>query len=155
MEGAAAAHVAALYQVPMVEIRAASNRVGDRDKARWDIPAAVRTVAEICDVLIEKDGTMASEPLTSRSDPLTRASDPVFQYVDAHCHLHDPRIIHDIPGIVQRAKAAEVTHMVTCATMEENFESTSALARQYPAIIPCYGIHPWFLESLSDTGSRC
>jgi futalosine hydrolase len=54
MEGAAAAHVAALYQVPMVEIRAASNRVGDRDKTRWDIPAAVRTVAEICDVLIEK-----------------------------------------------------------------------------------------------------
>jgi TatD DNase family protein len=70
--------------------------------------------------------------------------------VDAHCHLHDPRIIHDIPGIVQRAEAAGVTHMVTCATMEENFESTSALARQYPAIIPCYGIHPWFLESLSD-----
>jgi futalosine hydrolase len=34
MEGAAAAHVAALYQVPMVEIRAASNRVGDRDKTR-------------------------------------------------------------------------------------------------------------------------
>jgi futalosine hydrolase len=54
MEGAAAAHVAALYQVPMVEVRAASNRVGDRDKTRWDIPAAVQTVADICDTLLAK-----------------------------------------------------------------------------------------------------
>jgi len=54
MEGAAAAHVAALYQVPMVEVRAASNRVGDRDKTRWDIPAAVQTVADICDTLLDK-----------------------------------------------------------------------------------------------------
>jgi futalosine hydrolase len=54
MEGAAAAHVAALYQVPMVEIRAASNQVGERDKNLWDIPAAVNTVADICDTLLEK-----------------------------------------------------------------------------------------------------
>lgn len=54
MEGAAAAHVAALYQVPMVEVRAASNRVGDRDKTRWNIPAAVKTVADICDLLLDK-----------------------------------------------------------------------------------------------------
>lgn len=54
MEGAAAAHVAALYRVPMVEVRAASNRVGDRDKTRWDIPAAVQTVADICDTLLDK-----------------------------------------------------------------------------------------------------
>lgn len=92
---------------------------------------------------------MSADPLTSKFDPLTRVSGPVFNYVDAHCHLHDPRIVNDIPGVVQRAKAAGVTHMVTCATMEENFESTSALARQYPGIVPCYGIHPWFLTSLS------
>jgi len=92
---------------------------------------------------------MRSHPLNSKSVPLTRGSEPVLEYVDAHCHLHDPRIIRDIPGIVQRAEAAGVTCMVTCATMEENFEATSALARQYPAIVPCYGIHPWFLDSLS------
>ena len=76
-------------------------------------------------------------------------SERMLQYVDAHCHLHDPRIIRDVPGIVQRAEAAGVTCMVTCATMEENFEATAALARQYPAVVPCYGIHPWFLDSLS------
>lgn len=54
MEGAAAAHVAALYQVPMAEVRAASNRVGDRDKTRWDTRTAVVTVADICETVIKK-----------------------------------------------------------------------------------------------------
>lgn len=40
MEGAAAAHVCALYQVPMAEVRAGSNVTGDRDKSLWDVPAA-------------------------------------------------------------------------------------------------------------------
>lgn len=34
MEGAAFAHIARLYKIPMVEIRAASNFVGERDKAK-------------------------------------------------------------------------------------------------------------------------
>ncbi len=79
----------------------------------------------------------------------SESSEKIMQYVDAHCHLHDRRIIGDISGIVQRAEAAGVTHMVTCATMEENFYATATLASQYPAIVPCYGIHPWFLDSLS------
>jgi futalosine hydrolase len=53
MEGAAAAHVAALYQVPMVQVRAGSNRVGDRDKTRWDMERAAHTVADICDTLLD------------------------------------------------------------------------------------------------------
>lgn len=40
MEGAAAAHVCALYGVPFVEIRGISNRVVDRDRSAWDIPLA-------------------------------------------------------------------------------------------------------------------
>ncbi|MFU8768610.1 MAG: futalosine hydrolase [Desulfotignum sp.] len=54
MEGAAAAHVAALYQVPMVQVRAGANRVGERDKQQWDIETAVHTVADICDIMLER-----------------------------------------------------------------------------------------------------
>ncbi len=79
----------------------------------------------------------------------SESSEQILQYVDAHCHLHDHRIAQDVPGIVQRAAATGVTCMVTCATMEENFGPTATLARQYLAIVPCYGIHPWFLDSLS------
>jgi len=45
MEGAGAAHVAALYDIPFIEIRAVSNRVGDRDKGRWDLPLAFKNCA--------------------------------------------------------------------------------------------------------------
>jgi futalosine hydrolase len=41
MEGAALAHVAAIYDLPFLEVRAASNRVEDRDLSTWRIPQAV------------------------------------------------------------------------------------------------------------------
>jgi TatD DNase family protein len=72
-----------------------------------------------------------------------------MNFIDSHCHLHDSRIIDDMPGIAARAEAAGVKAMVTCATMEENFEQTARLSLTYPSILPCFGIHPWFLDSLS------
>jgi TatD DNase family protein len=68
-------------------------------------------------------------------------------FFDVHTHLHDHRISMDTQGILLRAKQAGVTHMATCATMEENFAATARLARS--CIIPCFGIHPWFLDTLS------
>ncbi len=41
MEGAAAAHICALYKAPLIEIRGISNIVGVRDRAKWDIRLAV------------------------------------------------------------------------------------------------------------------
>jgi futalosine hydrolase len=40
MEGAAAAHVCALYRLPFLEVRGISNLVEDRDRERWRIAAA-------------------------------------------------------------------------------------------------------------------
>jgi futalosine hydrolase len=44
MEGAAAAHVALLYDTPLLEVRGISNMVEDRDLSRWDIPRSVEMV---------------------------------------------------------------------------------------------------------------
>ena len=41
MEGAAAAHVCALYGVPFLEVRGISNLVGDRDRQSWQVEDAV------------------------------------------------------------------------------------------------------------------
>jgi futalosine hydrolase len=41
MEGAALAHVAALYEVPFLEVRGVSNAVEDRDLTRWRLQDAV------------------------------------------------------------------------------------------------------------------
>ena len=42
MEGAAAAQTALALAIPFAELRAVSNVVGERDKARWDLRGAVR-----------------------------------------------------------------------------------------------------------------
>jgi len=41
MEGAAAAHICALYETPFLEVRGISNLVGDRDRAAWQVQRAV------------------------------------------------------------------------------------------------------------------
>lgn len=40
MEGAAIAHVCAIYKIPMVEIRGISNIAGIRDKSKWNLKLA-------------------------------------------------------------------------------------------------------------------
>lgn len=40
MEGVAAAHVCIHYDIPFLEIRSGSNRVGDRNKDTWTLPLA-------------------------------------------------------------------------------------------------------------------
>ncbi len=53
MEGAAAAHVSQCYRVPMIEVRAASNLAGERDKSKWDVQLACRQVAWICKTFLK------------------------------------------------------------------------------------------------------
>ena len=60
----------------------------------------------------------------------------------------------DVPAIVERARAAGVRYMVTCATMEANFYDTRELAELNPSVLPCFGIHPWFLDSLTPGWKR-
>lgn len=73
-----------------------------------------------------------------------------MKFLDSHCHLHDSRIIADIDGLVRRAQSVNVRYMVSCATMEDNFELTGHLSQQYPSILPCFGIHPWFIKMRSE-----
>ena len=55
MEGAAAAHVCALYGVPFLELRAMSNRVEKRDREQWDLVGAVARAQEAAARLLESE----------------------------------------------------------------------------------------------------
>lgn len=46
MEGAACAHMCALYGIPFLEVRGISNLVGDRDRSRWDVRGAAAEAAD-------------------------------------------------------------------------------------------------------------
>jgi futalosine hydrolase len=62
MEGAAAAQVAALYKADFMEIRAGSNRVGNRDKRLWQIDLAARSASRAL-YLVLRDCTFHPVPV--------------------------------------------------------------------------------------------
>jgi len=47
MEGAAVAHLCALYKIPLIEIRGISNIVGVRDRRKWNLKLAARNCQQI------------------------------------------------------------------------------------------------------------
>jgi futalosine hydrolase len=47
MEGAAAAHVCALHDIPFLEVRGISNLVEDRDRSKWRIDEAARAAQAV------------------------------------------------------------------------------------------------------------
>lgn len=53
MEGSAAAQVSLHYRVPFLEIRSASNRVGQRDRSAWNLPLAFENSCRAVIHLIE------------------------------------------------------------------------------------------------------
>jgi futalosine hydrolase len=54
MEGAGVAHVAALHEIPVLEVRAVSNEVGLRDRDSWDLVTALVSLATASGALLRK-----------------------------------------------------------------------------------------------------
>ncbi len=54
MEGAAVAHICAMYGVPMVEVRGISNIIEDRDMKKWDIEAAASNCNKVVMELVRR-----------------------------------------------------------------------------------------------------
>jgi len=54
MEGAALHYVCLMEKVPFLQIRAISNTTGDRDKNRWKLKEALKSLHEVLVVMIQK-----------------------------------------------------------------------------------------------------
>ncbi|MBP1904038.1 futalosine hydrolase [Paenibacillus turicensis] len=53
MEGFGVAYAAHNAGIPVIELRSISNMVGPRQRDKWDIPTALRTLKQICSILPE------------------------------------------------------------------------------------------------------
>jgi futalosine hydrolase len=53
MEGFGVLRAAELAGVPGVEVRAVSNEVGEEDRARWDVPAALGSLERAMPLLVD------------------------------------------------------------------------------------------------------
>lgn len=70
--------------------------------------------------------------------------------IDAHLHLQDPALAADLEGVMERARGAGVRWMVCNGTREGDWERVAELARRYEEVVPCFGLHPWYVRERSE-----
>lgn len=65
------------------------------------------------------------------------------EWIDAHNHLHDPRIA-ETAEVIKAMKASSIRQAVVNASHEDDWAAVESLANIHPQwITPCFGIHPW------------
>jgi TatD DNase family protein len=71
-----------------------------------------------------------------------------FPLYDAHNHLHDAWLSPHRSQIFDDLAAVNVRHAIVNGTSESDWPDVSALAHEFPLVLPSYGLHPW------DVGNR-
>ncbi len=75
-----------------------------------------------------------------------------MQFADAHVHLADPEYEGLLPHLIEVAKKANVSALVSNAMDSETSRRTLALAREYHDLVyAAVGIHPWNAVSQGET----
>ena len=72
-----------------------------------------------------------------------------MKLIDAHCHLQSSRLSENIDQTIKNANSAGVEYMVCCATCEQDWLDVQNLSLEHDFVIPCYGIHPWYMDNIS------
>ncbi|HXJ81629.1 MAG TPA: TatD family hydrolase [Candidatus Methylomirabilis sp.] len=74
----------------------------------------------------------------------------LIQLFDTHAHLHFPEFDADLEAVLDRARAAGVTGMVTIGTDRESNPAAVALAARWPDVYATVGIHPHDAAEATD-----
>ncbi|KAK9283519.1 hypothetical protein L1049_011765 [Liquidambar formosana] len=65
---------------------------------------------------------------------------------DAHCHLQDPRILNMAPQLIETALDSGVVRFAVNGVCEKDWHLVKQMSDTYPCIIPCFGLHPWYVH---------
>lgn len=66
-------------------------------------------------------------------------------YLDAHLHLQDARLRPHLDDIAAELRRRAVSRWVVAGTRETDWPEVARLAERFPEVMPCYGLHPWYL----------
>ena len=66
---------------------------------------------------------------------------------DNHTHLNNERIVFQIDNILKSSLDVGVQFFICNGTYEEDWPHVADLSLKYPEIIPCFGIHPWYIRT--------
>lgn len=71
---------------------------------------------------------------------------PTPPLADAHVHLQEEVYEGHLEDIMDRARAAGIAKMLSNATHPGDWELTLGIARGHDEVVPCLGVHPWFID---------
>jgi TatD DNase family protein len=74
--------------------------------------------------------------------------------IDAHLHLQDPELAPHLEAVLERAQSAGVERLVVNGTSEDDWSVVREMAARHPAVVPCFGLHPWFATERSGRWRR-
>ncbi|KAF7801429.1 Cactus-binding domain, C-terminal, Cactin, central region [Senna tora] len=69
---------------------------------------------------------------------------------DAHCHLQDPRVLSKAPELIRETLKVGVVYFAVNGTSEKDWHLVKEMGETYPSVIPCFGLHPWFIADRSS-----
>lgn len=70
--------------------------------------------------------------------------------IDTHCHLDLEPLVLRLPRILQEANSAGVTSFIVPGVHPADWQKILELVREYPQILPVFGVHPMYAESADD-----
>ena len=67
--------------------------------------------------------------------------------IDAHIHLDDSRFDKNRQKLIKTAQLAGIKQFITPAVAFSGFTKLYELTKKFQRILPCYGLHPYFVNS--------
>lgn len=71
---------------------------------------------------------------------------------DAHCHLDDPRIVHQSSSHLEAARSAGVRRFVLAGYSPERWPQQQQIVSSNTDCFATYGLHPWFVAEEGSDG---
>src|SRR5688500_958892 len=66
--------------------------------------------------------------------------------IDTHCHLTDPRLLGQLDEVIERARVAGVTRLITIGSDLEDDRAAVAVCRGRAGVRCAVGIHPNYTQ---------
>lgn len=72
-------------------------------------------------------------------------------YVDSHCHLNFPELANDLPAILDRMTANQVTHALVVSVNMPEWPGLMSLVEPHPRLWASVGVHPDYEDTPDPT----
>lgn len=73
---------------------------------------------------------------------MTPATSECRPLIDTHAHLDDPRLRDDLPGVLQRARAAGLIQIIAIGTTAADSDSVAMIASKHSGVFAAVGVQP-------------